>query len=607
MPGIVGLITNVGRERAEPQLRRMVESMRHELFYSSGTWSDESLGVYIGWVDHDAWSANAMPLMNESGNRVLLFSGEEFPEPRTAEKLKQNGHILNIDDYSYLVHLSEEEMNFPAGLNGQFHGLLVDRSAGTATLFNDRWGLRRIYYHEAKDGFYFAAEAKAILTVQPELRNIDYRGLGELISLGCVLEDRSIFKGIEVLPGASKWVFRRGSLESRGKYFTPEEWENQSQLEPDLFYREVREAYSRNLPRYFAGHNKIGMSLTGGLDTRMILAWQKPVPDSLPCYTFGSSYRDNRDVSIARKVAGLCGLPHQVLELGSEYRARFAHYAERTVYLSDGTASVYQSPDLYLNERVRQIAPVRMTGNYGDQILRHITIFRPAAQPAGLFSAELLDQVAAANVSYARIAQTHALTRAAFKQAPWYYHGLLALESTQVTMRTPYVDNDLVKLMYRAPASVLDNNEVRVRLIGDGDPKLRGIRTDLGFAGPGGKLGEMVSSKWQEFTFKSEYAYDHGMPASLAKADHLVSWLHLEGIFLGRHKFSHFRIWYRDQLANYVREMLLDSRSLSRPYLRRGAVEKIVAGHLRGDENHTKTIHRLLTLEHLHRLFVDAR
>ena len=36
-------------------------------------------------------------------------------------------------------------------------------------LFNDRYGMQRIYYHQSKDAFYFAAEAKAILAVRPEL------------------------------------------------------------------------------------------------------------------------------------------------------------------------------------------------------------------------------------------------------------------------------------------------------------------------------------------------------------------------------------------------------------------------------------------------------
>ena len=45
------------------------------------------------------------------------------------------------------------------------------------------------------------------------------------------------------------------------------------------------------------------MSLTGGLDTRMIMACRKPDPGSLPCYTFGSMFRENQDVRVARRVA----------------------------------------------------------------------------------------------------------------------------------------------------------------------------------------------------------------------------------------------------------------------------------------------------------------
>ena len=75
---------------------------------------------------------------------------------------------------------------FPLGLNGRFHGLLADRNAGNVDLFNDRYGLHRIYYHESKEAFYFAAEAKAILAVRPELRTADRQSLGEFVSCGCV-------------------------------------------------------------------------------------------------------------------------------------------------------------------------------------------------------------------------------------------------------------------------------------------------------------------------------------------------------------------------------------------------------------------------------------
>jgi asparagine synthase (glutamine-hydrolysing) len=51
--------------------------------------------------------------------------------------------------------------------------------------------------------------------------------------------------------------------------------------------------------------------------------------------------------------------------------------------------------------------------------------------------------------------------------------------------------------------------------------------------------------------------------------------------------------------------MLLDRRTLSRPYLEPKGVEQIVAGHLKGDRNYTTAIHKLLTLELIHRLFLD--
>ena len=132
-------------------------------------------------------------------------------------------------------------------------------------LFNDRYGMQRLYYHESKDAFYFAAEAKAILAVRPELRRIDPRGLGEFVSCGTVLENRTLFDGIDVLPPASAWVFRNGSLERKSSYFHPREWEEQETLDPESYYRELREVFSRNLPRYFNGHERIAMSLTGGL------------------------------------------------------------------------------------------------------------------------------------------------------------------------------------------------------------------------------------------------------------------------------------------------------------------------------------------------------
>jgi asparagine synthase (glutamine-hydrolysing) len=612
MPGIVGLITKQSRSGAEAQLRHMVATLRHESSYQTGTWVDESLGVYIGWVERKDAFSGEMPLQNEQKDHVLVFSGEEYPDPQTVRRLKERGHSFGGGGPAYLVHLSEEEEAFPRSLNGKFHGLIVNQVTGTSKLFNDRFGMRRIYYHQSRDSFYFAAEAKAILSVLPELRESDTRSLGEFVACGCVLEDRTIFKNIHVLPAASAWLFRNGSLERKGKYFEASEWEGQGSLEPEAYYCQLKEVFSRNLPRYFEGKEKIGVSLTGGLDTRMIMAWHKAAPESLPTYTFGGPYRECEDVKIARRVAEACQQSFQVIPVGEGFLSRFGHYAERAVYLSDGCAGVQRSADLYANELAAQIAPVRMTGNYGSEILRRLRAFKPTVPADGLFQPGFVEKINQAKRTFNEIAQGHAVSFTAFRQAPWYQYGLLSLEETQVSMRSPFLDNDLVQTAFRAPKSeivksdIFEDNDDCGRLIADGSAALHQIPTDRGLGGAGG-WPSPISRGFLEFTFKAEYAYDYGMPRWLARIDHAFSWFHFERLFLGRHKFCHFRVWYRDRLAAYIKEILLDPRTLSRPYIQRSALESMVQGHLKGDRNYTTEIHRLLTLELQHRLFLDSQ
>ncbi|MBZ5688640.1 MAG: hypothetical protein LAP86_26795 [Acidobacteriia bacterium] len=608
MPGIVGLITKKPRQCAERELIRMVEALRHESFYETGTWMEESLGVYVGWVARRNSFSDGMPLVNERGDVSLTFSGEEFPEPGTARRLKQQGHVLALEGPSYLVHLCEDDPFFPANLNGRFHGLVTDSTRRAATLFNDRYGMHRIYYHESKEAFYFAAEAKAILAVRPELRRANPQALGEFVACGCALENRTLFDDIHVLPAASAWIFRNGTAQSKETYFHPREWEEQPILEVESYHTQLREVFSRILPRYFAGSESIGMSLTGGLDTRMIMAWQRCPPRSLPCYTFGneSAGRQCRDVIVAQQVAHACQQPHAVIPVGDEFLKRFSHYAERTVYLTDGCVDLAYSPDLYLNERAREIAAVRMTGNYGDEVLRHIRAFKPADLTPGLFCQEFVSLTDAARRTYDRIGRTHPLSFAVFRQAPWHHYGLLALEQTQLSLRSPFLDNDLVRMVFRAPQQALSNNDLRLKLIADGNVDLRRIPTDRGLNGSRRHL-ITTPHKWLlEFLFRAEYAYDYGMPKWLAQIDHALSPLRLERLFLGWHKFHHFRTWYRSAISEYVRDMLLDPRTLSRPYLKPRRLEAIVNGHLKGNRNYTTEIHKILGIELLHRLFLDS-
>ena len=192
----------------------------------------------------------------------------------------------------------------------------------------------------------------------------------------------------------------------------------------------------------------------------------------------------------------------------------------------------------------------------------------------------------------------------AFKQVPWHHHARLSVERSQLTLRAPFLDNDLLALMYRAPLGA----SAAVPFLADDHEGQSGACADSyrpwAVYGPP-SIANHVRHMLQEFTVKAEYAYDYGMPHWLVRTDRLLAPLGLERLFLGRHKFYHFRTWYRHALAPYLKEVLLDRRSLERSHFRPKVLQQLVEDHVSGRGNHTLEIHRALTLELTHRELLD--
>ena len=327
MPGITGIISKHSPDNNENKLSIMLKTMLHEPFYTSGTYVDRENGFFIGYVSLENSFSDCMPIYNEQKNLVLFITGECYSDQSIIDNLKTQGHKFLPGDASYLVHLYEElGDDFFHDLNGWYNGLLLDLQKGRAILFNDRYGIRRIYYHETNDSFIFSSEAKSLLKAFPSLRKPNLHSIGEYLNYDCILENKTFFMNVFLLPAGSTWYFANDKRRKK-KYFDKSILENQNVLDKDQFFEELSATFQRILPRYFFGES-IGLSLTGGLDTRLILASRDPVPGELPCYTFSGNYKDIFDVRLAPRVAESCHQPHQVLKIDdnkflSEYPFHF--------------------------------------------------------------------------------------------------------------------------------------------------------------------------------------------------------------------------------------------------------------------------------------------
>ena len=117
--------------------------------------------------------------------------------------------------------------------------------------------------------------------------------------------------------------------------------------------------------------------MTGGLDTRVILASHPPAPGSLPSYTFGSNFRASRDVVVGRQIASICKQPHQVIEVGNEFLKGFPDYAQRSTYITEGTVDVSRASDLYVSEKVRGVAPAKIVGTTASRFFAMLSCSNP--------------------------------------------------------------------------------------------------------------------------------------------------------------------------------------------------------------------------------------
>lgn len=576
--------------------------MKHEPSYHSGSYSVPEMGIYAGWVAHENSFGAGQPFFNQRKDVVLLFSGECFVDADTRISLRRKGHGLEERTGSWLVHLYEDEGHrFFEKLNGLFSGLLIDKRQGKAFLFNDRYGVERIYWNETKDAVFFASEAKALLRVSPELRAFDQEGVAQFLTFGCTLGHRTLFRGVELLPGASVWSFENGKCQKK-KYFSPETWESQTILPADSFQAEFQETFKRVLPRYFESQSRIGISLTAGLDSRMIMACMPKREEQPICYTFSGEKQDTLDARLAGQVAKVCGLEHQTLRLGADFFLNFASHIDRTVYITDGCLGAMGAHEIYLNRQARQLAPVRLTGVFGGEILRDVSMFKPLGLSPRLMNPDLGYSVNSLTQAWSRNSQ-HPVTFTAFHEVPQKRFGTPAASRSQLTFRTPYLDNEIVALAYRAPESCRESPLMAWSLVEGNSQPLSRIPTDMGVLAKANGLGIAPRRILSKAVCKLDYLYAEGLPHWLSSFDRLFDLVDSRARLFGWHKFLHYRRWFRRELADYIAGTLKEVQTRrSSPFWNFGFLETLAHDHINGRRNYVHEIDAVLTLDAVDRL-----
>ena len=187
-------------------------------------------------------------------------------------------------------------IDFVKILNGSFNILIYCEKDCQLFFASDRYGTRPMQWSANEKGLFIAPEAKAIFNSGFISRELNLTQVANQLSLSRVwLDNNTFFKGISVFPAATILTLSDNSEIKMTKYW---EWEHKptEESEEDLV-DECVNAFKVSLLEHQNLKN-VGISLSGGLDSRMVLA------AGLNSDTFTWGYSpDNDEIKLAKEVA----------------------------------------------------------------------------------------------------------------------------------------------------------------------------------------------------------------------------------------------------------------------------------------------------------------
>lgn len=308
----------------------------------------------IGVVDKGIFSGASQILHDERTGRFAVIQGEIVGFQGERDDCTPADRARDL----LCQPLSEERLSRAIG---PFSAAILDANTQAIELTGDRYGWYLTYYSYVGNAVIFAGQCKALLASGQVSDEIDLDAQALMLALGEVTGDLTLFKAIKALPAAALV-----HIDDRGMNLRKYWWyafEEDHSLDFKDTARRCGELMHLAVERICRPHEKIGVPLSGGLDSRIALA-SVPQPDRVPSFTWGLA--DCRDLRYAKQAADALGSPHHGYVYDPAYIAEFG---PRGTWLTEGLSDLTDMHVLPYVQTVREFVPVILDGMAGDAIL----------------------------------------------------------------------------------------------------------------------------------------------------------------------------------------------------------------------------------------------
>jgi asparagine synthase (glutamine-hydrolysing) len=318
------------------------------------------------------------PMSDTEKTVWVIFNGEIYNFKELRSELQSKGHQFKTNcDTEVIVHgYKEWGTRVFDRLNGMFGLAIWDVPNQRLVVARDAMGIKLVYYKIENGTLTFGSEIRPILAAMGSKPAVDPIALKLFLQFRYTPSPLTILQGIRKLAPGTMLVVEKGQCrEERWYNFTPTPFPSPKKEKEAT--HELLELYKGAVGRHLLSDVPVGILLSGGLDSGLLLGLMNEYGSSWPAYTigYGKSFADD-ELFDAAETASLFGARHVTVKLDQgEFERSLPGIVE---CLEEPIAASSIVPMYFVSERARQDVKVALIGQGPDELFggykRHLGV-----------------------------------------------------------------------------------------------------------------------------------------------------------------------------------------------------------------------------------------
>jgi asparagine synthase (glutamine-hydrolysing) len=379
MCGIAGQFNFQRREPVEREtIVRMTRSIAHRGPDDEGFFIAGPVGLGFRRLSIIDLIGGHQPMSDAEETVWVIFNGEIYNYRELRAELQSKGHQFRTNsDTEVIIHgYKQWGTDVFNRLNGMFGLAIWDVPNQRLVLARDAMGIKLIYYKIDNGTLTFGSEIRPILAAQNSRPDVDPIALNLFLRFRYTPSPLTIFQGVRKLaPGTMLVIENDECREERWYKFIPTPFPTRKKKEEAAC--ELLELYRGAVKRHLLSDVPVGVLLSGGLDSGLLLALMNEQGGPWPAYTigYGESFQDD-ELTDAAETAALLGARHISVKLDqTEFERSLPKIVE---CLEEPIATSSIVPMYFVSQRARQDVKVALIGQGPDELFggykRHLGI-----------------------------------------------------------------------------------------------------------------------------------------------------------------------------------------------------------------------------------------